>query len=790
MPRANRSNKGNRKRGSFDRAIIPTNILQVHVDPVNHTPPDLPNTEVGQRCSIINVIIYEVSISYEGKPQRYVKRIKFSDIVGNPISDATLAKGYEFETPQGETLLVKWHLGSSNETGGLVIHNRAATGTSYYEPNWGQVFGVGMEWLSCDGTEGGVIWANRHLGNTSGTAMPAGNYVLTENVFASTVGKAYSPNAVRPGLMLGSPEPEKALWVMGDLLPMRAYPSIGKIHQGCIFGFNRNVMKYVYVVPPIPAYLRFSGEGTARADQVSLEWRKAESHTGYTLIGLQQLSDPSGLVKSITFGSPNSQGVMLATPVTLEGIGSKSGSINFGSGAGDVKFRLMILECNSAGTPLYVLNCVEATWQWLSASSSCSVVYSTCSGNLPYPQKQEQLCAGVDPVGGGDDGSTDPVTPASGLSYFCDGSVATSSIATTYWTGTKALDPSVATAIQSQYGVTINPNFWEGRDNWIDLFAKMDTSTPYRNSKIGAPTAFHKYLYKTLTDVKNEVASPIESNTWAEFKAWCESNSLLCLSDLQKASLYMTYRLQVPVNFFSSANGYLADTIIDVMIANLLLLPKGLCDWVDFNDVIADSGNSITGAFAADIPDAQFKSFGSFVNFEPQALQYSVDSAIAHRPFDYVKPTGSQWGSATAVDWKSFWLSEMTNANYKPYAAAEVGIHEMGHAVAYHGLDYYGLALHDRADWLAISGWSATAPDKSPNDVTSHLSKTQPASATGGLPKTSAGYEAPVSDYGCFHPAEDFAEAFRIYTLNPLFLEQKYPKKYQFMVSVVEPMFT
>jgi Mlc titration factor MtfA (ptsG expression regulator) len=132
----------------------------------------------------------------------------------------------------------------------------------------------------------------------------------------------------------------------------------------------------------------------------------------------------------------------------------------------------------------------------------------------------------------------------------------------------------------------------------------------------------------------------------------------------------------------------------------------------------------------------------------------------------------------------------MTDANYKPYVAAEVGIHEIGHAVAYHGLDFYGQTLHERSDWLSISGWSSSAPDKSPNTVSAHLVKTRSAAQTGGLPKTDAGYEAPVSDYGCFHPAEDFAEAYRMYILNPVFLEQKYPKKYQFMIDVVEPMFT
>ncbi|QNR70443.1 hypothetical protein IAQ67_28415 (plasmid) [Paenibacillus peoriae] len=735
------------------------------------------------------MIIYEVSISYEGKPQKFIKRIKFSDIVGNPVSDRQLDKGYEFETPQGEKLLVKWHLGSSNEQGGLIIHNRSVKGTSYYEPNWGQVFGVGMEWLSCDGTTGGIMWANRHLGNTAGVENSDGTYKMNTTTFATTTEKDYSPNAVRPGLMLGNPEPYRALWVMGDLLPMRVYPALGQVHQGCIFGFNKNVMKWVYVKPPIPEFIDLSGEGTSRSDHITFSYRKSEFHEGYTVMSMQVVSDPSGLVTGTNVGSPNDRGVYILTSPTEGKTGSKGFTVYFGRGAGNVRIRAMVLETDNKGTPLYVLQCQEYEWKWASGSQ-CGVTTLECSGNLPYPEKPPQLCVGVDAPPNSGGGTTDPTpTPSTGYGFYCDGSVPPSSIDTSYWKGDKALSASTAAGVQSQYGVTISPNYWEGRNSWIELFAKMDSSTPYRNSKLSTITPFHQYLFKTLTEVKNQTAEPIESNTWAEFQSWCEANGLDCLTNLQKASLYMTYMLQVPVNFFSSASGYLSGNIIDVMVANLLLLPQGLMDWIDFNDVAVDSANSITGAFAADIPDPQFKAFSSFVNFEPQALQYTIDSAIAHRPFDYVKPAGSQWGSATSVNWQSYWLSEMTNANFKPYVAAEVGIHEIGHAVAYHGLDFYGKTLHERPDWLAISGWSSTAPSKSPNTVSTHLVKTRSAAQTGGLPKTDAGYEAPVSDYGCFHPAEDFAEAFRLYTLNPVFLEQKYPQKYKFMVDVVEPMF-
>ncbi|MHA4791038.1 hypothetical protein, partial [Klebsiella pneumoniae] len=80
---------------------------------------------------------------------------------------------------------------------------------------------------------------------------------------------------------------------------------------------------------------------------------------------------------------------------------------------------------------------------------------------------------------------------------------------------------------------------------------------------------------------------------------------------------------------------------------------------------------------------------------------------------------------------------------------AEVAIHEMGHALSNYGYDVLGQKLHDMDEWLNISGWV-----RKPGGTFDELIKSNPGTILDN------GKLAPVSDYGCSSPAEDFAEAF------------------------------
>ncbi|MGG1263833.1 hypothetical protein [Brevibacillus laterosporus] len=800
MPRANRVLKGNKRRAVHDRLVVPKNGYQIPHNPIQVMPPDLPNKPVGQKCNITHVVLYEMYVTYEGKPAKEVHRIKFSNIVGNPVSEEKLKIGYDLRTKQGEILTVKWHHNNSNYSrSGLLVHNKKAEGTSWYEPNWGNIYGVGLEWISCDGTQSGTIWAKRHLGYTHDeTSVSGESYPVHEYWSGSDVAPEYAPKAVRGGLMLGSPEPHRTMWLMGQELPIRVFPALGEIGIGCMFGFNPNVMNFVKVAPPLPIFLRLQGEGTARSDVIDIKWAKDEFHTKPTRVAIEV--EMSEIVKRVTFAGSEQIGNLYVFPLKsgMTRTGSSNGTIYFNNGAGECVVRIYLLECDDTGTPQFTILKTQYKFQWGASGGTCPVPKEEYNGTLPYPELPLELCAGVEPppTGGGDTsggGTTEP-PDTSGFNYFCDNSVLAATLDTKYWEGEKALASDVASAVQSQYGVSFSPDYWEGRNSWIEFFAKMDSKTPYRKSKIGNILPFHKYLFKMVQDKKGGVADTIDIYSFADFKSWCNSNGLSCLSDLQKASMFMSYHLEVPVNMFPSSTGYLSGSTLDVVLENLLLLPKGIYDWIDFNDVMVDTTNpdgskNLTGAFAVDYPDVRFKALTSFINFEPQALMYRIDSAIAHRPKDYLKARGSMWGTVSPVNWTSYQMNNMSDTNYTPYVAAEVGIHEIGHAVSFYGFDHYGQTLHEMPEWLDISGWSSDAPSKSPNDKTAHLIKTRTADQTGGMPMTDAGKEAPVSDYGCFHPAEDFADAFRMYTLNPTFLESKYPNKYQFMVDKVEAMF-
>lgn len=759
MPRASRILKGNKRRGTFDRLIVPKNGYKVP-DPIRELPPDLPTEPVGQRVRIVNVVIYEVSISYEGKPQKFVKRIPFGDIVGSPISNEAIQRGYAFETPQGETILVKWHLATNRADQGLILHNVKARGTSWYEPNWGQVYGVGLEWRTCDGTMSGTVWANRHIGNTSSKgSLEAGDFELNVNLFPSSAPPDYSPNAIRPGLMLGNPEPERTLWLMGQELPMRVYPALGQIGKGCVFGFNKNVMEWVYVKPPTPPYIKEDDIGTVRGgDYIAIRWQR-DDFTASTYVACKFNYG----AEMVTFfaGNPlptNGKLIRLSSDTASQS-GSFSMTWRWAYTAGDVEIVFMLME---SGTDR-IIACQKVYLSFgpgtgpalVIRSNDCEVspVLDECGNETDIPPIIE------DPV---------PTPPAAeDLLYFCNLSIPPSSIDTTYW------DSSL-----QQYG--IRPEFWDGRNDIINLFASIDTTIDWRKSLI-TPGPFHYYLFKMLSDIKSGNGAIMDNADWQFFRTWCAQNGLDCLTDLQKATLFCSYWLGVPVNFFSNASGYLQGDVLTVLTRIMSLLPRGIYDWIDFNDVVTDTGGSVTGAFAADFPEAGLSGFRSYLNFEPQALLYSIDSAIAHRPVDYIKLPGSTWGTVTQVDWSQYNIPEMTDLNYKPYVVGEIGVHEIGHAVSFYGLDKYGQILHERPDWLEISGWAS-------KDDT-HLSKSRSADQTGGMPLTDNNKEAPVSDYGCFSPAEDFAEAYRMYVINPVFMEAKYPQKYLFMVNVVEPMF-
>jgi hypothetical protein len=523
--------------------------------------------------------------------------------------------------------------------------------------------------------------------------------------------------------MLGNPDPNRTIGTMSSGLPILVFPALGKVGQGLIFGFNRNVTDFLRVKPYIPATISQSGLATARGDMWSTNYRLNDDPAAQTYV-VAEFERGGDQYNSFTPSAGHITGGEIVFSNNAKKQGSAGGQITWiASVTIDAVMYLKLLE---VGTDRLLAG-IKVTINIPAGSQSGTALVEPITPD-PVPGESS----------GSNGGNTTPNTGNS-ITYFCEGTIASGDINTDYW-----------------QSAVVRKTFWEGRNDWL-----MSLGFPDNKSAVGI-VPFHKYLFKFCQDTKaGTVVLP--QQTWAEFKTWSQLN-LPCLSDLQRASLYMTYRLKVPVTFFSSAAGYLDGGILDVISRLVSRTPYDTYDWVDFNDVMSDKPKSIVGAFATDIPG--YPEFKSYINFEPQALQYSVGGAKAHRPFDYIIPSGQEWGEAVAP-YTAYYLPEVTDRNYTPYVAAEVAIHEIGHSVSISGGDTLGTMLHEMPAWLSISGWGGKEA--------TFLAKSKPGT------RANNGKEAPVSDYGCFSPAEDFAEAYMIFIINPSFLQDFYPQKYAFM---------
>lgn len=393
-----------------------------------------------------------------------------------------------------------------------------------------------------------------------------------------------------------------------------------------------------------------------------------------------------------------------------------------------------------------------------------------------------------DPHGGNDDPNESNDPDKGSFTYLCDNSVAPSTVDSTYWNPSTTLQGFVA----SQIGRELSREFWQGRNDWLDLFGNTvepDGGKYLMTSSKVTIKNFHAFLWKAVQDVKS--GKETNSSTWTAFNTWAKTD-LSCLTELERASLFMSTKLAKPVLFFPSSEGFLAGDILDKMIPAIEKVPTEVYDFMDFNNVYVEAPNSggIVGAWVRDagimatsptgvVTDAA-PTFKSMVSFEPQLLQYSLGAAKANRPYDYIKnSTTPNFGSPiVGGEYTSYYQTEMTDTNFTPFVAAEVAVHEMAHALSNYGRDVLGKVLHEMPDWLSIS-WGVDSTGKW--DGIS-AKKTKPGTLLDN------GKLAPVSDYGCFQPAEDFAESFMMYVINRPFLKDKFRAKHDFIATKLQAM--
>jgi hypothetical protein len=755
-------NRGNKKLGAWDRLSIPDSTY-VAPTPYPITPTEQPTSPVGQRVCVKNVIIYEISPTYEGNPMHpsgVMTKIPIELIVGCPVTKDSLTKGFDLKTMEGETINIHWYspfnyAGGSdqfNAVQGIGMYVKEVPNRDpFYETEWGHIFGVGIEWVAGDGSMSGVNWANRFVGFSynvgtldSNTGYPSWSI--------NTGAPDTNPAAIRGGLMLGNPN-QRTIKEMGYALPLRIFPALGKQGSGSLFGFNRNVSDFIQIAPPNIPFVTLSGEGNVEyGDWVGFNWKKDDYAKKVRLNvkmtqGTCNISWPTDAVD-------DGNGGKWFGPSSTRSTGSDAWTVWYTTGQ-LYEYEAILWEVDDSDKPVRKIAGVTRTEDWTTVEGHGSNS-KTVAMDIPlHPDPCGCGDSGTTTTSGGtgNTGGTTPTPTSSGIKYFCDNSLQASSIDTTFWTGRRDC---------SAFGVPTT--FWEGKNQWMTLFG-----SPYNKSIIPNIVDFHKFLFKFSQAVYSGTIT-IPQTSWTDFKSWADTN-LSCLTDLQKGSIYATWVIKKLCYMYSPATGFLSGDILDKMGQLVALTKTFTYDWIDFNDVMADENGSITGAFAADAPSVP--QFNSYINFEPQLLQYPMSAALAHRPYDYIIPAGQQWGQSGTL-YTDYYLPTFDENDYQPYVGAEVAIHEIGHATAYYGKDFYGTTLHEMQEWLDIAKWNGI------ND--SHMPKTQPGQLN------DRGGEAAVSDYGNFNPAEDFAEAHRMYIINPRFLMDKFPKRYAFMKKYVDGM--
>lgn len=363
------------------------------------------------------------------------------------------------------------------------------------------------------------------------------------------------------------------------------------------------------------------------------------------------------------------------------------------------------------------------------------------------------------------------------------------------------------------YGVhqpyrNIADDFWQGRNDWLGLLkndkAKIDASQPFWGQLF---KLFKEYISKDLLTLPEPFSA---------FEAWWKRDMKKYSTDHKmdkciRATVYATYKLrQITIVYEDSLEkvAILNDGRLEELAKFIKLTPRHTYHWIDIRDIKEDK-NTYAWVVSAEAD------FLAYMNIEESVFNGSVFSLKTHRPTNYTINEGEDFGLAkiynntggthninnTLIGTSTF---ERLLFAQKEAVGILVGgetvVHEVGHAVSSYAPDAYpnkypgeNRAFHDWDEWRNISGWTLftnadddaiAVPYTSPEGVaTSKFTK-----VSNNTQMLANGKEAPVTPYGCRHPAEDFAEAYAIYRINPDQLHALFPKKYAFMEKWVKDM--
>lgn len=380
---------------------------------------------------------------------------------------------------------------------------------------------------------------------------------------------------------------------------------------------------------------------------------------------------------------------------------------------------------------------------------------------------------------------TPPTPLVSPLAYFFaqsgePGYVAPASISTMYWQRNLVV-----------YNIDIRPEFWNGRNDLLGAYGN------FANMLTEPFPLFRTYLFKFVQDTKSGFTTPHFSQSWVDFKTNCKKLAsdggleLGSLPDSDIAQIYLSHILRTPVSVFPAADMLLEGNRIDLIKNYLKPYHMFVFDWIDFNDADPDEN---VGGFAYDPAGAStdpaeyepLSSIKAYINIETVTLSLDVNYSRTVFPREYYFPEGAtSWYDAHfhAMDGEQDPLRAYDLPITDPAInAAEVFVHETGHAIDFYRRDRTGMLFSQMPEWLNISGWDLDYFNLYQYGNSPFLQVDNYKSELNGST------EPPVTSYGASHPMEDFAESYAFYCINPRLLQEKYPQRWSFMETYVRGM--
>jgi len=367
-------------------------------------------------------------------------------------------------------------------------------------------------------------------------------------------------------------------------------------------------------------------------------------------------------------------------------------------------------------------------------------------------------------------------TQASPLEYFVAGSddpqfIDPKSIDTTYWYPGMNMD-----------GVAIRTPFWEGRNDLL--------SSQHMTDDIVNPSDFYKYLFYFVQKRKSGFENSVFNQTFKAFKTSATKSysqyiglDLHGLSTIQLAEIYLSYWLQVPAIIFNSFNRLATSTEIDSVLQYLDFKKFKCLDWIEFSSKSDPDSQGIISGFCIHIGgNDSDKYIKSFIKIDPVCS--SLDFSRYLNPRQYYFNAGStSYVNAIFTDVVEHDPFFKYQTLYLPDNLSFIVtmLHELAHGIDQYYKRLNGKYLAGTSDWLSIAGWDLDYFVKYSEENYPLLLVRQFKSE-----QDNDYYEPPISNYGCRNPREDFAETYVYYTMYREFVQNEFPKRFQFMQSFVD----